>query len=52
MELTDRFFRDHPGYPSIFMDVKATTVDLMAIEEEADARLIADGSCTLVAGAA
>ncbi len=52
VELTDRFFRDHPGYPAIFMDVQAATADLMAIEEEADARLIADWSGTLVARAA
>jgi len=50
--LTDRFFRDHPGYPAIFMDVQATTADLIAIEEEADARLIADLSGTLQARAA
>ncbi|KEF41102.1 MAG: hypothetical protein ER33_13355 [Cyanobium sp. CACIAM 14] len=50
--LTDRFFRDHPGYPAIFMDVQAVTADLRAIEEEADARLIADLSATLVARAA
>jgi hypothetical protein len=51
MELTDRFFRDHPGYPAIFMDVQATTAELIAIEEEADARLIADLSGTLLARA-
>jgi len=52
VELTDRFFRDHPGYAAIFMDVQAATNDLRAIEEEADARLIADWSGTLVARAA
>jgi len=52
VELTDRFFRDHPGYPAIFMDVQAATADLLAIEEEADARLIAVWSGTLVARAA
>ena len=52
VELTDRFFRDHPGYPAIFMDVQAATADLLAIEEEADARLIADWSGRLVARAA
>jgi AcrR family transcriptional regulator len=52
VELTDRFFGDHPGYPAIFMDVQATTADLIAIEEEADARLIADWSGHLVARAA
>ncbi|MGB5135488.1 MAG: TetR/AcrR family transcriptional regulator [Prochlorococcaceae cyanobacterium] len=52
VELTDRFFRDHPGYPAIFMDVQAGSPDLIAIEEEADARLIADWSGTLVARAA
>ncbi|WP_216902316.1 TetR/AcrR family transcriptional regulator [Synechococcus sp. CCY 9618] len=50
--LTDRFFRDHPGYPAIFMDVQATTAELLAIEEEADARLIADWSGTLLERAA
>ena len=40
-ELTHRFFRDHPGSPAIFMDVQAATDDLIAIEEEAEARLIA-----------
>jgi AcrR family transcriptional regulator len=52
VELTDRFFRDHPGYPAIFMDVQATTADLIAIEEEADARLITGWSGSLVARAA
>ncbi len=51
-ELTQRFFRDHPGYPAIFMDVQAATADLMAIEEEADAPLIADWSGSLMARAA
>jgi AcrR family transcriptional regulator len=50
--LTDRFFRDHPGYPAIFMDVQSSTADLIAIEEEADARLIADWSGALVQRAA
>jgi AcrR family transcriptional regulator len=52
VELTDRFFRDHPGYPAIFMDAQSSTADLVAIEEEADARLIADWSGTLVQRAA
>ena len=42
VELTDRFFREHPGDSAIFMDVQATTADLIAIEEEADAWLIAE----------
>jgi AcrR family transcriptional regulator len=52
VELADRFFRDHPGYPAIFMDVQATTPDLIVIEEEADARLIAALSSTLLGRAA
>lgn len=52
VETTDCFFRNHPGYPAIFMDVQARTADLMTIEEEADARLIADLSDSLVARAA
>ncbi len=48
VDLADRFFRDHPGYPAIFMDVQAATPDLIAIEEEADARLIAALSRTLL----
>ncbi len=52
VELTDRFFRDHPGYPAVFMNVQATSADLIAIEEEADAWLIADRSGRLVARAA
>jgi AcrR family transcriptional regulator len=38
--LTDRFLRDHPGYPAIFLDVQSATPELLAIEEEADVRLI------------
>ncbi|MFM7677114.1 MAG: hypothetical protein ACKO5F_16380 [Synechococcus sp.] len=52
VELTDRCFRDHPGYPAIFMDVQAATRDLIASEEEADARLIAALSATLLVHAA
>ena len=52
VELTDRFFRDHPGYPAIFMDAQSSTAELAAIEEEADARLIADWSGTLAQRAA
>jgi AcrR family transcriptional regulator len=52
VEIADRFFRDHPGYPAIFMDVQAATPDLIAIEEEADARLIEALAGTLLARAA
>jgi hypothetical protein len=52
MELTDRFFRDHPGYPAIFLDVQSATPELLAIEAEADARLIADWAGLLVERAA
>ena len=30
VELTDRFFRDHPGHPAIFMDVQAASPELIA----------------------
>ncbi|MCP9834230.1 MULTISPECIES: TetR/AcrR family transcriptional regulator [unclassified Cyanobium] len=50
--LTDRFFRDHPGYPAIFLDVQSATPELLAIEAEADARLIADWAGLLVERAA
>ncbi len=50
--LTDRFFRDHPGYPAIFLDVQSATPELLAIEEEADARLISDWAGLLVERAA
>ena len=46
--LTDRFFRDHPGYPAIFLDVQSATPELLAIEEEADVRLINDWSGLIV----
>lgn len=46
--LTDRFFRDHPGYPAIFLDVQSATPELLAIEEEADVRLINDWSDLIV----
>jgi AcrR family transcriptional regulator len=48
---TDRFFTDHPGYPAIFMEVQSSTPDLLAIEAEADARLVADWSVALTARA-
>jgi AcrR family transcriptional regulator len=50
--LTDRFFRDHPGYPAIFLDVQSATPELLAIEEEADVRLINDWGGLLVERAA
>ena len=50
--LTDRFFRDHPGYPAIFLDVQSATPELLAIEEEADVRLINDWSGLIVDKAA
>ncbi len=50
--LTDRFFRDHPGYPAIFLDVQSATPELLAIEEEADVRLINDWSGLIVEKAA
>lgn len=52
VDLTDRFIRDNPGYPAIFMDVQAVTADLRAIEEEADSRLIAELSRALLTRAA
>ncbi len=45
--LTDRFFAAHPGYAAIFLDVQSLSAELVAIEEEADARLIADWSVAL-----
>lgn len=30
---TDRFFRDHPGYPAIFLDVQSATPELLAIAD-------------------
>jgi len=44
---TDRFFAEHPGYQAIFIDLQSTTPDLVAIEEETDARLVADWSVAL-----
>ena len=52
VQRTDRFFRDHPGYPAIFMDVQAASAGLRAIEDEADVRLIDALSATVMARAA
>ncbi|PZV01814.1 MAG: TetR family transcriptional regulator [Cyanobium sp.] len=45
---TARFFDEHPGYAAIFLDVQSATPDLVAIEEEADARLVAEWARALL----
>ena len=42
IDITDRFFTDHPGYHAIFMQVQGTMPELEAIETAADAQLIED----------
>lgn len=49
VSLTDRFFTSHPGYQAIFNEAQSATADLLAIEEEADVRLVADWSAALIA---
>jgi AcrR family transcriptional regulator len=49
VSLTDRFFTSHPGYQAIFNEAQSATADLLAIEEEADLRLVADWSEALIA---
>jgi AcrR family transcriptional regulator len=42
IDLTDRFFTEHPGYHAIFMQVQGTMPELEKIEEAVDAQLIQD----------
>uniref|UniRef100_B8HQL7 Transcriptional regulator, TetR family n=1 Tax=Cyanothece sp. (strain PCC 7425 / ATCC 29141) TaxID=395961 RepID=B8HQL7_CYAP4 len=40
IEVTDQFFREHPGYHAIFMEVQGTMPELEQLDEAADAQLI------------
>ena len=47
--LADDFFTRHPGYQAIFHEAQGAIPELLAIEEEADGRLVSEWSAALAA---
>jgi AcrR family transcriptional regulator len=47
IDVTDRFFVEHPSYYAIFMEVQGTVPELKEIDEAADAILIQDLATSL-----
>jgi AcrR family transcriptional regulator len=47
IDITDRFFTEHPSYHAIFMEVQGTMRELAEIEEATDAKLIQDLAASL-----
>jgi AcrR family transcriptional regulator len=47
--LADDFFTRHPGYRAIFHEAQGAIPELLAIEEEADGRLVSEWSAALAA---
>ena len=47
IDITSRFFDDHPGYHAIFMETQGSVPELRETEDAADAQLIVDLAASL-----